>query len=310
MTGLYPVDARVGPEMAPRPDTFYAVSKIAGEAVGRLYAEKFGLAVACLRIGTFAERPTARRHLSTWASHADTVRAFGAAMSAPGLDFAIFYVASGESATSIGTWTPGRPSRLSSAGPCGALGRPLRRVENPELQGGEYASPEYTLSRQRRHGPVLSRLRIVGVSSRLVPLDSEKCHRSGESFRIKQAIVVNAGPVEAGGHRICVVAKKVLVFIIERGRDDGHSGDYRRVEHHFGHDAGRVASQRVEERLLIRKCSCTEEPGCRQRRRPGDIETSTPPANIGSWCRDDHAGSRLIRAEFLVHPSDYGLRAD
>ncbi len=37
----------------PRPDTRYGVSKVFGEAVGRLYADKYGLSVACLRIGTF-----------------------------------------------------------------------------------------------------------------------------------------------------------------------------------------------------------------------------------------------------------------
>ncbi len=149
VTGLYPVESRVGPEMAPRPDTFYAVSKLAGEAVGRLYAEKFGLAVACLRIGTFAERPTVRRHLSTWASRADTVRAFRAAMSAPNLDFAIFYVAS---ANRDLYWDMDSGARLgfhpqdhaeSLPGPFDGL--------NHELQGGEYASPDYTLSRQRAH---------------------------------------------------------------------------------------------------------------------------------------------------------------
>lgn len=93
-TGLYPSDAIVDPTMLVRPDTYYGVAKVAGEAVGRLFVEKFGFAVACLRIGTFAERPTQRRHLATWASPSDTAAAFRAAMVAPDLGFAIFYVVS------------------------------------------------------------------------------------------------------------------------------------------------------------------------------------------------------------------------
>src|SRR5258707_11240541 len=51
----------------PRPDTRYGVSKVFGEAVGRLYAHKYGLSVACLRIGPFRtpDRPIEARHLLT-----------------------------------------------------------------------------------------------------------------------------------------------------------------------------------------------------------------------------------------------------
>ena len=46
----------------PRPDTRYGVSKVFGEALGRLYADKYGLSVACLRIGTFVNaRPAEGR---------------------------------------------------------------------------------------------------------------------------------------------------------------------------------------------------------------------------------------------------------
>ena len=41
----------------PRPDTLYGVSKVFGEALGRYYVDRYGLQVACLRIGTFADRP-------------------------------------------------------------------------------------------------------------------------------------------------------------------------------------------------------------------------------------------------------------
>lgn len=40
--------------------------KAFGEALGRLYADKFGLEVVCIRIGSFLAEPTEARHLSTW----------------------------------------------------------------------------------------------------------------------------------------------------------------------------------------------------------------------------------------------------
>lgn len=82
--GMYP-RAPLGVEVAPRPDTFYGVSKVAGEALGRLYAEKWGLEVACLRIASYQARPRDRRHLSTWLSPGDMARLVVACLEAPTL---------------------------------------------------------------------------------------------------------------------------------------------------------------------------------------------------------------------------------
>lgn len=49
--------------------------------------QKFGLAVACLRIGAFEKVPNNARALSTWLSPADAVRAFQAAMTCEPLGF-------------------------------------------------------------------------------------------------------------------------------------------------------------------------------------------------------------------------------
>ena len=59
----------------PRPDTYYGVSKVTMEALGSLYADRYGLDVVCLRIGSAFAEPTTTRHLSTWLSPADTVSA-------------------------------------------------------------------------------------------------------------------------------------------------------------------------------------------------------------------------------------------
>ncbi|WP_448610152.1 NAD-dependent epimerase/dehydratase family protein [Geodermatophilus sp. URMC 60] len=85
----------------PRPDTFYGVSKVAMEALGSLYADRYGLDVVCLRIGTAAPEPTTTRHLSTWLSPADQVSLVDAALRAPSPGFAVVW---GVSANSRGWW--------------------------------------------------------------------------------------------------------------------------------------------------------------------------------------------------------------
>src|SRR4051812_15448960 len=64
-TGMYPVGTRVGPDDPVRPDTVYGVSKVFGESLGRLYADKHRLEVVCVRIGSFKERPETCRELWT-----------------------------------------------------------------------------------------------------------------------------------------------------------------------------------------------------------------------------------------------------
>ncbi|MBI4195405.1 MAG: NAD(P)-dependent oxidoreductase [Betaproteobacteria bacterium] len=69
--GYYRVTQTVGIEEPPRPDSRYGLSKVFGEALGRLYADKHGLSVACLRIGSFRPHPENARQLSTWVSPRD-----------------------------------------------------------------------------------------------------------------------------------------------------------------------------------------------------------------------------------------------
>jgi uronate dehydrogenase len=63
-----------------RPDTYYGVSKAATEALGRLYADRFGLSVVCVRIGTCFPEPGSVRGLSTWMSPDDGARLVEAAL--------------------------------------------------------------------------------------------------------------------------------------------------------------------------------------------------------------------------------------
>jgi len=109
VTGFYEASERISPEMPVRPDSFYGVSKACGENLGRLYADKHGLQVICVRIGTFAERPTTLRHLSTWLSPRDAVELFWRCLIAPDIGFTVVY---GTSATRRGWWDPGPVDQL------------------------------------------------------------------------------------------------------------------------------------------------------------------------------------------------------
>ncbi len=67
-----------------RPDSFYGASKAFGEALGRLYHDRYGMSVVCLRIGSCFPRPSNPRMLETWLSPRDAGRLFEAALAADG----------------------------------------------------------------------------------------------------------------------------------------------------------------------------------------------------------------------------------
>lgn len=72
--GYHRVSRTIGIDVEPRPDSRYGVSKVYGEALARLYADKHGISVACLRIGSFREQPVDERQLATWISPRDIVQ--------------------------------------------------------------------------------------------------------------------------------------------------------------------------------------------------------------------------------------------
>ena len=66
-----------------RPDTYYGFSKVAAEALGDLYADRFGMRIVSARIMSFGVRPPSAEARSTWLSPADFVRLVEASLSAP-----------------------------------------------------------------------------------------------------------------------------------------------------------------------------------------------------------------------------------
>ncbi|GAA2529305.1 NAD(P)-dependent oxidoreductase [Pilimelia columellifera] len=66
-----------------RPDTYYGVSKATMEALGSLYADRYGMDVAALRIGSCFPEPSDVRGLGTWLSPDDCGRLVEAVLGAP-----------------------------------------------------------------------------------------------------------------------------------------------------------------------------------------------------------------------------------
>ena len=72
--GYYRRARPIGTDERVRPDSRYGVSKAFGEALGSLYADKYGLRVLSIRIGNVAERPLDVRRLSIWLHPEDLVQ--------------------------------------------------------------------------------------------------------------------------------------------------------------------------------------------------------------------------------------------
>ena len=99
--GFHP-DGEAPDLLYPKPDTYYGVSKVAGEALGSLYHDRYGLDVICLRIGSCFERPWTPRMLSTWLSPDDCARLVESALAAPSPGFRTVW---GVSANTRNKWS-------------------------------------------------------------------------------------------------------------------------------------------------------------------------------------------------------------
>ena len=114
--GFYPRHHRIGTDVTPRPDSRYGVSKVFGEAVGALYADKHGLGVTCLRIGNFGDKPLDHRRLAIWLKPEDLVQLCRIGLDHPDIHFEVFYGASYNERRLVGQ-SPRLRSRLSSDRP-------------------------------------------------------------------------------------------------------------------------------------------------------------------------------------------------
>jgi uronate dehydrogenase len=93
--GFYRRDETIDHRVYPRPDSRYGVSKVFGEAMGSLYADKYGMEIFNIRIGNVNPRPVDERRLSIWISPRDLAQLVGIGIDHPGIRFEIVYGISG-----------------------------------------------------------------------------------------------------------------------------------------------------------------------------------------------------------------------
>jgi uronate dehydrogenase len=89
--GFYRRDQVIDHRVYIKPDGRYGVSKVFGEALGSLYADKYGMQVFCMRIGNVNPAPIDRRRLSIWISPRDMAQLVTIGIEHPDIRFEIVY---------------------------------------------------------------------------------------------------------------------------------------------------------------------------------------------------------------------------
>jgi uronate dehydrogenase len=89
--GFYRRDQMIDHRVYIKPDSRYGVSKVFGEALGSLYADKYGMEVFCMRIGNVNPEPIDRRRLSIWISPRDMAQLVTIGIEHAGVRFEIVY---------------------------------------------------------------------------------------------------------------------------------------------------------------------------------------------------------------------------
>ena len=152
--GMYPVEEKLGLDCAFRPDGFYGLSKVWGEAMSRMYWDKHGIEGINLRIGSTLPRPTEFRHLSTWLGHDDLLQLIMRCIEVPDIGYLVVW---GVSNNTRSYWDNSGAERLGY--------RPVQNSEdyaeeilkqpNPldptaqKFQGGSFVTQDYTPPEQR-----------------------------------------------------------------------------------------------------------------------------------------------------------------
>jgi len=111
--GMYPMaDTPIGLGADLRPDSLYAVSKIFGEGLSRLYHAKFGIDCLAIRICS-AGTPGTSREARIWCNHDDLGRLVERALDMPDLGHCtVFGISANEDALCVNTpdaglgWVP------------------------------------------------------------------------------------------------------------------------------------------------------------------------------------------------------------
>jgi uronate dehydrogenase len=152
--GMHSVDSRLDLDCDLRPDGFYGLSKVWGEAMTRMYWDKYGIEGICLRIGTAIEKPTEFRHLSTWLGLDDLVHLIHRCITVPDIGY---LVAWGVSANTRRYWKDAGSAALGYQPKQNAEDYATEILQKPNpldpvaqrYQGGGFVTIDYTPPKQR-----------------------------------------------------------------------------------------------------------------------------------------------------------------
>jgi uronate dehydrogenase len=89
--GFYRRDQTIDHRVYVKPDSRYGVSKVFGEALGSLYADKYGMQVFMIRVGNVNPVPIDKRRLSIWCSPRDLAQLVSIGIDHPEVRFEIVY---------------------------------------------------------------------------------------------------------------------------------------------------------------------------------------------------------------------------
>jgi uronate dehydrogenase len=156
--GMHSVDSKLDLDCDLRPDGFYGLSKVWGEAMTRMYWDKHGIEGISVRIGTAIEKPTEFRHLSTWLGNDDLVQLMMRCITVPDIGYMAVW---GVSANTRSYWNNAGAARLGYrptqnaedfAGEILSWPNPLDPVAQC-YQGGGFVTIDYTPPDQRPTQP-------------------------------------------------------------------------------------------------------------------------------------------------------------
>lgn len=154
VVGMYERRRRIGVDDRVRPDTRYGVSKAFGEALGSLYADKFGMRVMSIRIGNVDTEPRDLRRLSIWIHPEDLMQLIAIGLESEAVRNEIVY---GISENARAFWDNAEAFRLGYAPRHKAetyaetvlAGEAQIKTRDPvseRYQGGDFAAAEHTSS--------------------------------------------------------------------------------------------------------------------------------------------------------------------
>ena len=157
--GFFPRSETIDDRVLPRPDGRYGLSKAFAETVGRLYADKYGLEVFCIRIGAMTLEPEDIRRLAIWIHPEDLTSLVELGITAPGIRFEIVYGMSDNKRTwwdnSNALRLGYRPKHRSEDFAAAVIARePARDPNDPTemFQGGAFVTAESVVHRKHIQG--------------------------------------------------------------------------------------------------------------------------------------------------------------